>query len=192
MILTAAAIADAQQAGDILIDPYNPARLSPNAYDWRLGEQIRICAGATGVVLDAAAPTEYTETTIPAAGIVLRPGVLYLGVTHERTGSERYAQLINGDRTIGALGIWVHVSAPLGHVGHAIRWTLEIRVARPVRVYPLMTFGKIVFLETYGNPDSYQRTTAKYARTDGIDISRLHEELRDGAKHGNKRMVNRR
>lgn len=183
MILTAVAIADAQQAGDILIEPYDPARLSPNAYDWRLGEQIRIC-GAPGRVLDAAAPTEYTETLIPAAGMVLRPGVLYLGITHERTGSERYAQLINGDRTIGALGIWVHVSAPLGHVGHAIRWTLEIRVARPVRVYPFMTFGKIVFLETYGDPDSYQRTTAKYARTGGIDISRLHEELRGSAKHG--------
>ncbi len=190
MILTATAIANAHQAGDILIDPYDPARLSPNAYDWRLGEQIRIC-GAPGGVLDAAAPTEYTETTIPTAGMVLRPGVLYLGVTHERTGSERYAQLINGDRTIGALGIWVHVSAPLGHVGHAIRWTLEIRVARLVRVYPLMTFGKIVFLETYGDLDSYQRTTAKYARTDGIDISRLHEELRDGAVYGDKRRANR-
>ncbi|MGH3429857.1 MAG: dCTP deaminase [Pseudonocardiaceae bacterium] len=190
MILTATAIADAHQAGDILIDPYDPARLSPNAYDWRLGEQIRTCSDAPGGVLDAAAPTEYSETTIPAAGMVLWPGVLYLGVTHERTGSERYAQFINGDRTIGALGIWVHVSAPLGHVGHAIRWTLEIRVARPVRIYPLMTFGKIVFLETYGDPHSYQRTTAKYARTDGIDISRLHEELSDGATYGVKTMVN--
>jgi dCTP deaminase len=193
MILTGAAIADAHQAGDILIDPYDPARLSPNAYDWRLGEQIRTCTGVgAGGVLDAAVPTEYTETTISAAGMVLRPGVLYLGVTHERTGSERYAQLINGDRTIGALGIWVHVSAPLGHAGHAIRWTLEICVARLVRVYPLMTFGKIVFLETYGDLDSYQRTTAKYARTNGIDISRLHEELRDGAKYGDKGLVNRR
>ncbi|MGH3773899.1 MAG: dCTP deaminase [Pseudonocardiaceae bacterium] len=190
MILTATAIADAQQAGDILINPYDPAQLSPNAYDWRLGEQIRTCGDAPGGVLDAAAPTDYTESAIPAARMVLWPGMLYLGVTHERTGSERYAQFINGDRTIGALGIWVHVSAPLGHVGHAIRWTLEIRVARPVRIYPLMTFGKIVFLETYGDPDSYQRTTAKYARTDGIDISRLHEELSDGAIYGVKTMVN--
>jgi hypothetical protein len=31
MILTATAIADAHQAGDILIDPYDPARLYPNA-----------------------------------------------------------------------------------------------------------------------------------------------------------------
>lgn len=174
MILTAAAIATAREAGDIVIDPYDQARLSPNAYDWRLGEQIRVCGGHS---LDAAAPTGFTEHTIPPQGMVLLPGTLYLGVTHERTGSERYAQLINGNLTTGSLGIWVHVSAPLGHVGHAIRWTLEIRVARPVRVYPLMTFGKIVFLRTHGPACSYQNTPGKYVRTDGIDISRLYEEL---------------
>jgi dCTP deaminase len=173
VILTGAAIDHARHVGDITIDPYDPSRLSPNAYDWRLGEQIRVCAGN----LDAAAPTAYIERTIPAAGMVLVPDVLYLGITYERTGSERYAQLINGDRTTGALGIWVHVSAPLGHVGHAIRWTLEIRVAKPVRVYPLMTFGKIVFLQVHGTRDSYQQAAAKYADTAGIDISRLHEEL---------------
>jgi dCTP deaminase len=173
VILTAAAITSARRAGDIVIEPFETARLSPNAYDWRLGEQLLACSGP----LDAAAPTACTEHTIAPGGTVLRPGVLYLGVTHERTGSERYAQLLNGDRTTGALGIWVHVSAPLGHAGHAIRWTLEIRVARPVRVYPLMTFGKIVFLRTYGPPDSYQHAAAKYAATDGIGTSRLHEEL---------------
>ena len=174
MILTSAAIAAAREAGDILIDPYDQARLSPNAYDWRLGEQIRVCGEQS---LDAAAPTGYTEHTIPPEGMVLLPGTLYLGLTHEHTGSERYAQLINGNLTTGSLGIWVHVSAPLGHVGHAIRWTLEIRVARPVRVYPLMTFGKIVFLQTHGAADSYQKSAGKYARTEGIDISRLYEEL---------------
>ena len=176
MILTASAIAEAIAAGDIVIDPFAPARLSPNAYDWRLGDQLRVCSGP----LDAAAPAPCTEHVIPACGMILRPGVLYLGVTHERTRSERYAQFLNGDRTIGALGIWVHVSAPLGHVGHSIRWTLEIRVARPVRVYPLMTFGKLVFLATQGEQASYQDAAGKYAVTDGIGISRLHEELTRG------------
>jgi dCTP deaminase len=173
VILTGPAIALAVARGDIVIDPFDPARLSPNAYDWRIGDHLRICDDE----LDAAAPTPYEEVALPNEGMVLWPGRLYLGVTHERTSSERYAQLLNGDRTTGGLGIWVHVSAPLGHVGHAIRWTLEIRVARPVRVYPLMTFGKIVFLETFGELASYQRLGQKYTSTSGIDISRLHEEL---------------
>ncbi|MFJ8085511.1 dCTP deaminase domain-containing protein [Streptomyces sp. NPDC096205] len=175
MILTREAIATAVERGDIVIEPYNAERISPNAYDWHLGDRIRVCEGDE---LDAAAATRVTEHVIPPEGMVLRPGQLYLGVTHERTHSERYAQMINGDRSLGALGIWVHVSAPLGHVGHAIRWTLEIRVARPVRVYPLMPFGKIVFLVAKGAMSSYQRLGRKYTRTSGIDISRLYEELR--------------
>ena len=107
----------------------------------------------------------------------LLPGNLYLGVTHERTRSERYAQFINGDRTLGALGVWVHVSAPLGHTGHAIRWTLEICTVRRVRIYPRMTFGKIIFLKTMGAHASYQVMGQKYTASSGIDISRLHEEL---------------
>ncbi|MFB7643081.1 deoxycytidine triphosphate deaminase [Streptomyces sp. NPDC059095] len=177
MILTGPAIAAAVSTGEITIAPYDPARLSPNSYDWRLGDTIRICDSE----LDAATPTAFTEHPIPASGLVLRPGMLYLGVTLERTGSETYAQLLNGDRTIGALGIWVHVSAPLGHQGHAIRWTLEIRAAKPVRVYPGMTFGKLVFLTALGIPASYQQQPAKYAATNGIDISRLYEEIPQGA-----------
>ena len=67
-------------------------------------------------------------------------------------------------------------SGSLGHAGHAICWTLEIRAARPVRVYLRQTFGKLVFLHTFGARSSYQRHGLKYARTDGMDISRLYEE----------------
>ncbi|MEQ4720942.1 hypothetical protein [Nonomuraea sp. B19D2] len=173
MILTGPAIAAAVTRGDIAIEPYDPCRLSPNAYDWRLGDRIMTCNHA----LDAARPTHFDESVIPNSGMTLSPGVLYLGVTHERTWSERYAQFLNGDRTIGALGIWVHVSAPLGHTGHAIAWTLEIRVARPVRVYPGMTFGKLLFLHTFGATASYQRHGRKYTASTGIDVSRLYQEL---------------
>ncbi|MBT3152742.1 deoxycytidine triphosphate deaminase [Streptomyces sp. CHD11] len=176
MILTGPAIAAARAAGEITIEPYDPDCLSPNAYDWRLGDTLRVC----DTDLDAAAPTPYTETAVPGSGLVSRPGVLYLGHTHERTGSETYAQFLNGNRTMGALGIWVHVSAPLGHQGHAIHWTLEIRAARPVRVYPRMTFGKLVFLRCLGAPASYQLHGLKYTATAGIDISRLYEELAGG------------
>jgi dCTP deaminase len=176
VILTGAAIAAARTAGEITIDPYDPIRLSPNAYDWRLGDTLRVCDGD----LDAATPTAFTEVTVPATGLVLEPGVLYLGVTHEKTGSETYAQFLNGDHTIGRLGIWVHVSAPLGHQGHAIRWTLEIRAARPVRVYPRMTFGKLLFFQPFGATASYQQHGLKYTTSQGIETSRLYEEITGG------------
>jgi dCTP deaminase len=173
VILTGPEIARAIAVGDIAIDPFDPGRLSPNAYDWRLGDVIRMCDTA----LDAAQSHVFAEHAIPAAGMLLVPGRLYLGVSHERTHSERYAQMINGNRTIGMLGVWVHVSAPLGHMGHAIRWTLEMRAVRPVRIYPRMTFGKIIFIRSRGAPSSYQRAGTKYTCSRGIDHSRLYEEL---------------
>ncbi|MFI6183796.1 dCTP deaminase domain-containing protein [Nonomuraea sp. NPDC051191] len=173
MILTGQAIAAAVRCGDIVIEPFDAGRLSPNAYDWRLGDRIRVCDRE----FDAAAVTTYVEEPIPPEGMVLRPERLYLGVTYERTSSERYAQMINGNHTVGGLGVWVHVSAPLGHAGHSINWTLEIRVARPVRVYPYMTFGKIIFLVAHGATASYQHMGTKYRQTRGIDISHLYQEF---------------
>jgi dCTP deaminase len=173
VILTRQAIITAVERGEIVIEPYQDQRVSTNAYDWRLGEDLWVCEAD----LDSARPAEFEHVVIPPEGYVLRPRVLYLGVTHERTHSERFAQMINGDRSLGSLGVWVHVSAPLGHMGHDIRWTLEIRAVRPVRIYPLMTFGKIVFVVAHGATVSYQQMGLKYTQTVGIDRSRLHEEL---------------
>ena len=173
MILTGPEIKRAVAAGEITIEPFDPRRVSPNAYDWCLGDTIRMC----DTDLDASRPAEFTEMTIPPEGMELLPGNLYLGVTHERTHSDCYAQFINGDRTVGALGVWVHVSAPLGHTGHAIRWTLEICTVGRVHIYPRMTFGKIIFLKTMGTIVSYQDIGRKYATSTGIDVSRLYEEL---------------
>ena len=72
MILTAAAIAAAHEASDITIDPCAQVQLSPNAYDWRLGEQIRVCGEQT---LDAAAPTSYFDLKNSVAGDGLVTGV---------------------------------------------------------------------------------------------------------------------
>ncbi|WP_435108845.1 dCTP deaminase [Nocardiopsis synnemataformans] len=173
MILTGPAIRAAVANGTIHIDPYRSEQVSANAYDWRLGAELRRCAP----VLDAAHPTAYTPVPLPAEGVVLEPGVLYLGRTLEYTASETYAQRLYGSQDSGALGIWVHISAPLGHQGHAIAWTLEIRVVHPVRVYPGMPLGKLTFHSTLGQAVSYQRLGRKYRSTRGIDTSRLFEEL---------------
>ena len=49
MILTGAAIADAVRDGDIVIDPYDPARLNPNSCNYRLGpEMVQVVGPADG------------------------------------------------------------------------------------------------------------------------------------------------
>ena len=173
MILTRQAILDAIKAGQIAIHPFDPGRLSANAYDWTLHGELWKCPPT----LDAATPTSYTRVLFGPEGVVLEPGVLYLGRTREFTASEVYAQRLNGSQDTGSLGIWVHISAPLGHQGHAIAWTLEIRVVHPVRVYPGQKFGKLTFHTVNGETVSYQDLGRKYRATAGIDTSRLCEEL---------------
>lgn len=174
MILTGQEIRKAIERGEICIDPFDPTAIKPNSYDWRLGRELLVSKGP----LDAAHASRWERHEIGSEGYVLLPDTLYLGVTLERTASERYAQLLNGDRSTGILGIWVHVSAPLGHMGHAIRWTLEIRVTKPVRVYAEMPFGRLVFLRTSGEPSFYGASEDKYAASLGAERSRLHEEFR--------------
>lgn len=173
MILTGDAIKRGVTSGTIVIDPFDAEQVSENAYDWRLGASIWECIGP----LDAAMPGHFVKRKIGREGLILEPNVLYLGVTHERTKSDRYAQLINGNVSVGSLGIWVHVSAPLGHVGHGIRWTLEIRVVQPVRVYAGMIFGKIVFIDPLGDRVPYSGEDRKYSASLGVDESRLYEEF---------------
>lgn len=173
MILTAAAIREAVENGSIQIEPFDHRLLRTNSYDWHLGERLLEVRGP----LDAGVEPTLQEHIIHAEGFVLQPGVLYLGETMETTKSNVYAQFLNGDRRTGGLGIWVHISAPLGHVGHAIKWTLEISVVKPVRIYPGMIFGRLIFFVPDGLVSEYGLSDAKYAHSDGVTPSRMFEEL---------------
>lgn len=173
MILTGPAIDRAVTHGRIRIEPYDPRQLSANAYDWTLHHRLWRCPPE----LDAARPTDPTPLELDEHGLVLEPGRLYLGRTREFTASDDYVQRLYGAQDIGALGVWVHISAPLGHQGHAIAWTLEIRVVHPVRLYPGMRFGKLTFHTVTGTSASYQHLGRKYRSSPDIDTSRLYEEL---------------
>ena len=175
MILTGTAIAAAVAAGEITIDPYDPARLSPNAYDWRLGQPFASARRPGRRRPHPLHRGHHPRLRVrPAARRALprrHPGEDRLRRRYAQTAQRR------PHRRASASGS----TSPrhFGHQGHAIRWTLEIRAARPVRIYPGMTFGKLVFLRTYGPMASYQLLGRKYTSTDGIDISRLYEEFQE-------------
>jgi len=140
----------------IFIDKYNEKSVQPNSYDFHLGKElIRYSKG----ILNENEKTILGEKIIlDKKGYILKPGEFYLGLTDETTASDKYAQLLFGDNSSSSLGVWVQVSAPIAHVGSKIRWTLEIRCVKPVKIYPGMKFGKICFLindgeiNTYGDP----------------------------------------
>ena len=148
MILTGPAIAAAVAKGDILIDPFNSSDLNPNSYNYHLFPEIH-------EVSVAGRRREVSCVAIPSGGMLLEPNCLYLGCTHEIFHSAKFAMTLVGRSSMGRLGVFVNISADLGHMGSRNRWTLEIKVIQPVVVYPNQCIGQVAFWETMGSPVPY-------------------------------------
>jgi dCTP deaminase len=167
MILTGQQIASDVAAGRITIEPYTPDAVEPNSYRFHLADQI-ICYDHETV--DCATPPAATGQRIGPEGVVVEPGRVYLGATVETMGSRHYAATLYGRRSVATLGVWIQFSAPLGHAGALIPWTLEITVAQPVRLYPRMPIGKIAFWAMAGRPIQY---AGRYRGSAGVVASRM-------------------
>lgn len=138
MILTGPGIARAVEGGDIVLDPFDRAQVNPNSYNFRLGPSLSAITRSD---------REATEVVIPLTdeGFLLQPGTLYLGVTEEIIGSSRYAMTLLGRSSLGRLGLFLNKTADLGHAGSESRWTLELSVVQPLRIYPGLVVGQVAF-----------------------------------------------
>lgn len=153
MILTGSDIGNARQAGHVVIEPFSPEYLEPNSYGFHLGPTL---IEYDKQIVDSRLPPPTVEYLISEEGLVLEPGRFYLGHTLEKIGGVNMTCELFANLSSAALGIWVQTSAPLGHVGAVIHWTLEICVAQKVRVFPRMRLGKICFWQNDGEIVPYQ------------------------------------
>jgi dCTP deaminase len=166
MILSDKKILEAMAAGEIVIEPFDRKCLGTNSYDVHLGKWL---ATYREEVLDARQPNEIACFEIPAEGFVLQPGVLYLGVTEEYTETHATVPFLEGKSSVGRLGIDIHATAGKGDVGFCNYWTLEISATMPVRIYPGMPIGQLIYFAVDGPIENYyhQKKNAKYnERTD--------------------------
>lgn len=173
MILTGKAIKDAVREGTIVIDPFCEDALNPNSYNFHLGDTLLVYQNK---VLDVKEPQPTRTVPIDSDGIVLRPGELYLGHSKEQMGSTRYVPLIFGRSSTGRLGIFVQITAPLGDIGFQGRWTLQLTVVQPIRVYADMRIGQILFFQADGPIDLYR---GKYQGASGPRSSMIHRDFHD-------------
>ncbi|MER7986040.1 deoxycytidine triphosphate deaminase [Streptomyces noursei] len=170
MILSGPEILSEVRAGRIHIDDFDPERLEPNSYGFRLAEDI---LWYDDDVIDCFTPPKAQHLTMGPEGMVLEPGRFYLGGTMEAMGSPHYAATLYACRSASTLGIWIQFSAPLGHSGAVFPWTLEMKVAHPVRVYPGMLIGKLAFWAMQGDAVGY---LGKYTGSSSAVASRLSLE----------------
>jgi dCTP deaminase len=170
MILTGPEIIAATQDGRIGISPFSVDQVNPNSYNVRLGDTLLTY---TDEVIDAYRPNPTARTVIDESGYVLRPEQLYLGHTVERVGSDVYVPLLFGRSSVGRLGLFVEITAPIGDMGFHGQWTLMLSPVRPLRVYPGMKIGQVMFFVSMGEVDLY---TGKYQASAGPQASRYWQD----------------
>lgn len=142
MILSGQRIKDAVDAGDIVIEPWDPQSVGANSYDVRLHEELLVY---DELVLDMKRQARTKRLVIPVDGLVLSPGELYLGRTVEYTETRRYVPMLEGRSSVGRLGLSLHVTAGVGDKNFCGHWTTEMTVVRPLRVYAGTRVGQLIY-----------------------------------------------
>ncbi|MCE5266702.1 MAG: dCTP deaminase [Planctomycetaceae bacterium] len=161
-----------QLGANILIDPFEPARLNANSYDLTLHDELLVYEE---IVLDMRKANRVRRLRIPPEGLVLRPQQLYLGRTVERTETHNLVPMIEGRSSIGRLGLFVHVTAGFGDVGFCGFWTLEMFAVQPVRIYAGVAICQIFYHDVHGPITEYH--SDKYQHNTDIQPSLLFKEL---------------
>ena len=172
MILSGVEISE-RMGKDIAIDPYNPSQLNPNSYNLRLHDELMVY---NDPVLDMKVENKVSKLTIPADGLQLEPGKLYLGRTVEHTRTENLVPMLEGRSSIGRLGMFVHVTAGFGDVGFNGFWTLEIFVVQPLIIYPNVEICQIYYHHLDGDYTTYK--SGKYQNNTEIQASKLYEDFK--------------
>lgn len=188
MVLTGREIVKQMEAGTIHIHPFNPRNLGPNSYDVCLNPKLLVYDLSPGQVLDMKKENPTRSLLIPEDGLVLEPGILYLGCSNETATSHRYVPMFEGRSSIGRLGINTHITAGFGDVGWGYlpdaagkqicqfpTWTLEIEVVHAIRVYPNVRIGQVYFMRPDGDITYYK---GKYTQQREPQASQLFKDFR--------------
>lgn len=146
MMLSAPAILARIEKGDIVISPFVMEQLNPNSYNLRLGDKL-LFYDRGGGALDMKRRTATRKLVIPPGGLVLEPGKIYLGETMEHTETRNLVPQLQGRSSTGRLGLNIHCTAGFGDNGFRGKWTLELTVVEPLRVYAGEKIAQISYHE---------------------------------------------
>lgn len=131
MILSGKEILKEKENGNIIIEPFDEKQLNPNSYNLKLSNELLVydipfnCDMIKKDGIFAPGPFSFLECidmksdnnvkkiVIPDNGLILYPGILYLGRTVEFTETHKYLPCLEGRSSIGRLGINIHITAGL-------------------------------------------------------------------------------
>ncbi|MGF0347499.1 dCTP deaminase [Rhodococcus sp. IEGM1300] len=167
MMLTGSEIIKMRERGRVVIEPFDLEHVEVNSYGCHLGALLlEYCSDR----IDPHCELKVMEHRIPSQGFVLRPNHFYLGATAERIGGIDFASELYANMSIASCGVFIQTSAPLGHTGATISWTLEIVVTQPVRIYAGIKIAKVCFWSNLGVTAGY---TGRYLDSKSAEASKI-------------------
>ncbi len=170
LILASSAIETMVREGRIVIDPFDPARLQPASYAFAIADALyEIIWRREG----ARTVFDWRPAQLDDGAWLLQPKTLYLAATAERIGSDEVATRVSGRPALGLPGLFVQVTADLGHQGAKHRWTLELVATKPTRLKPFQPVGQASFWRSAGAVSLYR---GAFAASDEPLRSSLHAE----------------
>lgn len=128
-----------------------------------------------GDVLDTAKEPKTILFSIPKDGLVIHPGVLYLGHTVEAVSCKGLVPVLDGKSSVGRCGIKVHETAGFGDNGFSGTFTLEMTCVFPVRVYAGSRICQVSFHPVEGDPKPEYK--GRYTGQTGPVASGWHKDF---------------
>jgi dCTP deaminase len=177
MILSDSEIVLNVNLGKIVIKPFNTKYLNPNTVDLTLNKK---CKRYIGDILDCKSDNLTEEFDIPEEGYILQPNELYLYSCNETIGvKENICATVMGKSSLGRLGLDIHVCAGFIDTGFEGSLVLEMRVIKPLKIYPNMKICQIKFEYVEGEiMESYdKKATSKYHKQSGVVASKMHKNF---------------
>ncbi|AAZ36732.1 MULTISPECIES: dCTP deaminase [Pseudomonas] len=167
MMLTGSEIQRMRELKRIVIEPFDPRLIEQNSYACHLGSEI---IEYDAEQIDPHEGLGTIQHTIPEEGLVLQPRRFYLGSTVECIGGLDFASELYANLSTALCGMFIQTSAPLGHTGATICWTLEIVVTQPLRIYAGTKIAKVCFWKNFGAVRAYE---GRYAGSQSVVPSRI-------------------
>ena len=118
---------------EIFIEPFDDSRLNPNSYNLRLHNELLVYDSH---VLDMKVKNETKTISIPPEGLVLEPGIVYLGRTVEYTKTLNHVPMKADRRS----DVWeyIYMSPPVS----------EMWVFRVIGLWKYLVFNRYGYIRT--------------------------------------------
>jgi dCTP deaminase len=154
-------------AGDIVLDPWDPVMVQPSSVDVRLDRFFRTFENHRYPHIDPAEEqTDLTRMIEPQGDepFILHPGEFALGSTLELVGlGVDLAARLEGKSSLGRLGLLTHSTAGFIDPGFSGHVTLELSnmATLPIKLWPGMKIGQLCFFQL-SSPAAHPYGSAQY------------------------------